>query len=284
MSEDEDDSVAEEYPVYLSHDLEDGLFIFQYPLRPTGSSYDSSKVIKFSIKPENQEVTMEVSLDTQSNNYDLSHGEQIAINVDGSSQKNSQEKFFDSQVMDKLTFQSTKSLTDISTVAVACVKDKKVVLSPVAGVISMQPSFPFLDITDKKAKEEAKERGDDTSGGEEEEEKQITVKFARQESERMKKARERSFNYLSKKSAEEPWYNTSYHASTSEESMAERAKLMLTSESMEDQTAALNMKPSDYMDSLFPAAHEQTWVAAEVKPTKPNSSKPSTERPGQSGS
>ncbi|RZF46743.1 hypothetical protein LSTR_LSTR002606 [Laodelphax striatellus] len=282
MSDDEDDSVVEEYPVYLSHDLEDRLYILQYPLRPSGSSFDSSKVIKFAIKPENQEVTMEVSLDTQSNNYDLSHGEQIAINVDGSSQKNSQEKYFNSQVMDKLTFQSTKSLTDIDTVAVACVKDKKVVISPVAGVISMQPTFPFLDITDKKAREEAKERGDDASGGEEEEEKQVTVKFARQESERMKKARERSFNYLSKKSAEEPWYNTIYHSSDSEESMLERAKLLSISESQEDHTAALNMKPSDYMDSLFPAAQEQTWTAKPAKP--PHPAKATTERAGQSSS
>lgn len=60
----------------------------------------------------------------------------------------------------------------------------------------------------------------DVSGGEEEEEKekQITVKFARQESDRMKRARERSFNYLSMKSAEEPWYDTTYCPSTSRES------------------------------------------------------------------
>lgn len=60
----------------------------------------------------------------------------------------------------------------------------------------------------------------DVSGGEDEEEKekQITVKFARQESERMKRARERSFNFLSMKSAEEPWYNTNYYPSTSRES------------------------------------------------------------------
>lgn len=50
------------------------------------------------------------------------------------------------------------------------------------------------------------------SGGEEEEtEKQVTVKFARHESDRLKRAREQSYNYLSKKSAEERWYDTQYH-------------------------------------------------------------------------
>lgn len=54
------------------------------------------------------------------------------------------------------------------------------------------------------------------SGGEEEEgEKQVTVKFARQESDRVKKAREQSYKFLSKKSAEEKWYETKYHSSTS---------------------------------------------------------------------
>jgi hypothetical protein len=56
----------------------------------------------------------------------------------------------------------------------------------------------------------------DVSGGEEEEgEKQVTVKFARQESDRVKKAREQSYNFLSKRSAEEKWYQTQYHPSDS---------------------------------------------------------------------
>jgi hypothetical protein len=52
--------------------------------------------------------------------------------------------------------------------------------------------------------------------GEEEEAQQVTVKFAQQETERKKRARERSFGYLSQKSAEEPWFHTEYHNSHSE--------------------------------------------------------------------
>jgi len=44
----------------------------------------------------------------------------------------------------------------------------------------------------------------------------VTVKFAQQETERRKRARERSFGYLSKKSAEEPWFHTRFHSSCSE--------------------------------------------------------------------
>jgi hypothetical protein len=52
--------------------------------------------------------------------------------------------------------------------------------------------------------------------GEEEEAQQVTVKFAQQETERKKRARERSFGYLSQKSAEEPWFHTEFHNSHSE--------------------------------------------------------------------
>ena len=44
----------------------------------------------------------------------------------------------------------------------------------------------------------------------------MTVKFAQQESERKRRARERSFGYLSQKSAEEPWFHTKFHNSRSE--------------------------------------------------------------------
>jgi hypothetical protein len=54
--------------------------------------------------------------------------------------------------------------------------------------------------------------------GEEEEAQQVTVKFAQQETERKRRARERSFGYLSQKSAEEPWFHTQFHNSRSEKS------------------------------------------------------------------
>lgn len=38
---------------------------------------------------------MEMAIDTQSPNYDTSHGEQIAVNVDGSKDKPRQDRFFE---------------------------------------------------------------------------------------------------------------------------------------------------------------------------------------------
>ncbi|XP_075231012.1 RNA polymerase III subunit E isoform X2 [Lycorma delicatula] len=263
MSEDDGDPVIEEVPVYLSHDLADHLFIYQYPVRPANNSFDNANIIKCSIKPEHQEVSMEFAMDTQTNNYDISHGEQIALNVDGSREKPHQERCFQSPLMDKTSLQSVKVLADIASTAVASFSGKHVVLSPLTGIISLQPSFPYLDLTEKRAREELKERGSmDFSAIEEEEDKdkQITVKFARQESERMKRARERSFNYLSMKSAEEPWYDTNYYPSTSRESEMERQKLQLSKERGEDETSSLCLKPQQYIQNLLPSLQEESWI------------------------
>jgi hypothetical protein len=52
--------------------------------------------------------------------------------------------------------------------------------------------------------------------GEDEEVQQVMVKFAQQETDRKRRARERSFSYLSQKSAEEPWFRTEFHNHHSE--------------------------------------------------------------------
>lgn len=57
------------------------------------------------------------------------------------------------------------------------------------------------------------------SGDEEEVAEQITVKFARTETDRSKALREKSYGFLQKKNAEEPWFNTKFYSLNSEESM-----------------------------------------------------------------
>ena len=47
---------------------------------------------------------------------------------------------------------------------------------------------------------------------------QITVKFARSESERTKSLREKSYSFMLKKNAEEPWIDTKFYSSNADES------------------------------------------------------------------
>lgn len=69
-------------------------------------------------------------------------------------------RYVNSPMMDKKALYSSRVLADIGSFAVGTIRDEKFIISPVKGIISLYPGFPYLDITDKRAKEEAKEQGD----------------------------------------------------------------------------------------------------------------------------
>lgn len=78
----------------------------------------------------------------------------------------------------------------------------------------------------------------------------------------MRLAREKSFNYLSKKSAEEPWCNTKWHHSTTDASELERMKLV--SESQEYVGEALNVPSKQYLRLLVPQDKEEAAVIPQL--------------------
>lgn len=265
---DDDDPVMQEIPVYLSRTLAEKLFLFQYPIRKSSIGYDSANVIQSCIKPIHQEVKLELELDTSNPNYDTSKGEQIALNVDGMSKaplkqdnrKQEDPKYFQGTMMDKQILQSTRAVIGCSQYAIAVVNDKELHATPLQGIIHLRPSFGYLDKSDKRAKDESKEKGDGENEDEEEEAEQVTVKFARQENERLKRLRERSFGYLSKKSAEEPWYYTQYFGRFSEKAELEKAHLYCESAlTSTGDTAQMSLARSDYTRLLVPPPIQEEY-------------------------
>lgn len=73
------------------------MFVLKYPLRSAQDGYDNAVVLKSSIKPQNQEIQIEVALNTHSVNYDQFKGEQIAINANVPSRhdKEEEERYFE---------------------------------------------------------------------------------------------------------------------------------------------------------------------------------------------
>nr|CAG4640931.1 EOG090X07NA [Eulimnadia texana] len=253
FNNEDDDPVVKEIPVYLSKALQENLYLFQYPLKTFTSSNDAATVLSAKIKPKQQQVELEFGLVTRSANYDQSRGEQIAINVDGADRlSKNEENFYKSSVMDKMVFTSSQNIKDASSYAAGFLVNNELHITPLAGIVSMKPSFSFLDKSDKKLKEEARDLGADAGESADEEEgvQQVTVKFARTENERFKKAREKSFDFLQKKSAEEPWYNTNYHHSNSEESLLGKARLMC--EKSHEEVSVLVQPAKNYIQSLVP--------------------------------
>ena len=95
--DDEEDPVVHEIPIFLSKGV--NCYLFQYPIRPASMPYDNSEVIRSKFRPTNQQVELELKLNTSNANYDRSKGEQIALNVDGSKTGVGNDRTFHSSVM-----------------------------------------------------------------------------------------------------------------------------------------------------------------------------------------
>lgn len=154
--------------------------------------------------------------------------------------------------MDKQSYLSSVAMHDVDRFCVGVVKDGEMYLTPVKGIYQMRPSFSYFDKQDKRAK--ADKRAEDGEVGDEEEMKQVTVKFARNESEKVKKAREKSYNYISRMGAEEPWCETMWHPAASEMAGMESQKLLMTGSAFTPET--LNMESRAYVDHLIGESHE----------------------------
>lgn len=131
-------------------------------------------------------------------------------------------------------------------------KGKEMHLSLVNGIIQMRPCFSHFDKSESR--KTAEQKADQESDVEEEEPKHVTVKFARTETDRSRKAREKSFNYLQKKSDDEPWCETIWCGQDTIQAQLERQKLFSTSD--ESTGHALSLPSSEYVEILIPAERD----------------------------
>uniref|UniRef100_A0A182P6C8 DNA-directed RNA polymerase III subunit RPC5 n=1 Tax=Anopheles epiroticus TaxID=199890 RepID=A0A182P6C8_9DIPT len=252
--EDEDDPVVEEIPVHLSKTLADNLYVLQYPVKSATATFDDGRVVNCCVKPINQQIKVDYALDTASRHYDAFKGEQFALAADGKQRDKSQKLTFRSGTMDKQSFLSTKPIEDVGRYLVCVMQDGEVHATPLKGIVAMRQMFSYFDKQDTRTKAEQKAERDADGTGEDEELTQVTVKFA--ENERMRKAREKSFNYLSEMEAEEPWCETFWHEKTSSTAELEKQKLfsgtgVSGSGRQAVDNAALNVRPSEYMEMLI---------------------------------
>lgn len=151
--------------------------------------------------------------------------------------------------MDRQSYISTKPMDTVNKYLVGYMQDKEIHVSLVEGIIQMRPSFSYFDKLDTRKKAEQKHETE--SDMDEEEPKHVTVKFARNETDKVRKAREKSFNYLTKKSADEPWHETMWYPKDSVQAQLERQKLF--SISSETTGHALSLTSGEYIETLIPA-------------------------------
>ncbi|KAF4106958.1 DNA-directed RNA polymerase III subunit RPC5 [Onychostoma macrolepis] len=258
-SGDDDDPIIQEIDVYLARSLVEKLYLFQYPVRPASMSYDNVTHLAARIKPKQQKVELEVAMDTMSPNYCRSKGEQIALNVDGTSSEDS--NVYSTKMMDKQTFSSIQATTNTSRYAAAVFHKGELHLTPLQGILQMRPSFSYLDKADTKHREReaANEAGDSSQDEAEEDVKQITVRFSRPESEQARQRRIQSYEFLQKKQAEEPWVHLHYHGLKDGRSEHERQYLYCQAMDTAENTELVKT-PREYLSMLMPPLAEEKVV------------------------
>lgn len=260
-SGEEDDPIIQEIDVYLAKSLAEKLYLFQYPVRPSSMTYDDVTHLSARIKPKQQKVELEMAINTSSPNYSRSKGEQIALNVDGTTFEET--NTYSVKMMDKQTFTSIQATTNTSRYAAAIFRKGELHVTPLQGILQMRPSFSYLDKADGKHRErEAANEGGDSSQDEAEEDvKAITVRFSRPESEQARQRRIQSYEFLQKKQAEEPWVHLHYHSVKDGRSDHERQYLFCQSMGGSENTELVKT-PKEYLGMLMPPLAEEKIVQA----------------------
>lgn len=167
---------------------------------------------------------------------------------------------FQSGTMDQQRFVSMKPVDNSNKYILGYIKDKEAHTSLVRNIFQLRPSFSYFDKSDKRNK--AEQKAENEADNDEEEAKQITVKFARTENDRLRKAREKSYVYMSKKIAEEPWCQTFYCDINTTDAAIERQKLFSASHGMTGH--ALSLPSNEYIESLIPAENQHCSLEPRV--------------------
>lgn len=87
------------------------------------------------IKPQNQSAKLEVQLNTGSSNFDVGRAEEIAQRVDGPPdyRKNDKELYFENDILDKITYVSSKAVEDPHNYAAGVYNGREFHITPLKG-------------------------------------------------------------------------------------------------------------------------------------------------------
>ena len=210
--EDDDDPVVQELDVFLSQNLagardgagrSDGLFLFQYPLRPRWRALDDGwKLDKVSYRPLNEMVELEL--------------------LAGEEEEEFRHKLVSSKVAPKTSF------------AVGLLRGEQLHLTPLQSMLQFRPRFDWKDEEDaaQKQRSSAAAAGgkgptgddvpmDDVGSGSDAEQQPapvVQVKVSKRESDKAKEIRRSSYAYLREQEDKEPWLSVALRGPHDQES------------------------------------------------------------------
>lgn len=217
------------------------------------------------------QVKIDFKVDTASTNYDAFKGKMLAEVADGnksSTNSKAEHPSFTSGRMDKVSFVSSINVEN-PRYALGMMIDKELHLVPVKSELfrffrppancltkylslvaffQMRQSYSYFDKGDKRTK--AEQKAENGSDDEAEDLKQVTVKFARSgDADKIKKARERSYHYISHIGADEPWCEAMIYPKHTSQSAIERQKIPLAQHAIDGHFSSI--PPNEYFSDLI---------------------------------
>ncbi|XP_076271749.1 RNA polymerase III subunit E [Rhynchophorus ferrugineus] len=260
----EDDPIIKEIPLIHSTRLESMLCLFQFPFKRKKCP-NENKIKKCLYKPQNKEVMLEMSINTDSPNFDSGRAELIANEIDGdSSSNNKNKKYFENDAVDKVFLKSTRGVKNANNYAIAAYNGREVHITSITDVYQLRPHFPYLDKGLRKKKDvlnnmdsDGEEAGPSTA-------QQVTVKFKQSEDPDKKKFQDLSYHALQARKEQEPWIECAWHDENSTLSNVEKLKLI--SDNVLATGQAQNLGTEDYLKLLVPEDKEEK----PLEPTLPS--------------
>lgn len=237
----------------LTKALANHLHIVQFPIKNNSYSLDKKNILNCGLKPESQQMKIDFALDTSSQHYDAFKGEMMGPK----DEPEQHQRRFGSR-LEKITLNS--SLVNDPRYAVGVMIDKNLHLMPVKSIYQMRQNFVHLSKAEKRSTQNQKQ--DQDSDEEMEDLKQVTVKFAKTgDAEKIKKAKERSYHFISQIGADEPWCESLIHPKTSNQSEMERHKI--TEMNCNDDESFTGLSSNDYFPQLL--SDKLSFEAVELK-------------------
>ncbi|KAL7753686.1 hypothetical protein RI367_000617 [Sorochytrium milnesiophthora] len=224
------DEIVKEIPVYLSSQLLNHLYLFQYPVRSKPFTPESQPIAA-RIKPTAQMVELDLPLQTNAYTYDKLRGEEYGFamsdeqmktvyDTDHMQQQQQQQQQKTHTLLDKQTLRSS-FIPAKTNYMVAVIREDELHLTPIAGTVQLRPSLDYLDQIDQKQRAANRKVHEEElkASGAADTKKAVPqqLQLARLETEEMIAARKKSIIYQRKQVEEEPWVKLGYFDETSEE-------------------------------------------------------------------
>ncbi|CAN0399070.1 unnamed protein product, partial [Ectocarpus sp. 12 AP-2014] len=199
---DPDDPLDRVLDVYLADELEDHLYLLQYPMQP--ADRPSSTPLAVKVKAANHLLEVEHPIKQGGKHYDKNAPGQL---------RRATQKHTGSRVRPATNF------------AFGVIRSDELHLTPIHATMQMRPCFQHID--EAKAQEIEMDLDDPDNGGAKEAEKPQQVSFKKKESERATAARKSSYAY--KKSIEdaEPWVALEVHGQNDDRSLDEFSRMFV---------------------------------------------------------